>query len=250
MLSTDKAWKTWGKQDPYFGVLAHKRFATGEIHQNRNEFFATGQEFVAGILHQYETYFGALPRERSLDHGCGVGRLTLPLAAHFASVAALDISPAMLAEADANACRQEVANVEFLLADDSLSNAIGEFDFVNSHMVLQHVPVRRGLKIFFKLVDKVKPGGGFHIHLCCRSDRGLPRLLYWTSANIFGVKIWQNVCAGRGWNAPAMQMNHYPLEKVLRELKLRGIADVLIATEQHSRFITCSLVGKKPTPSA
>ena len=246
MLSTDKAWKKWGKLDPYFGVLAHERFAAGEIDRNRDEFFATGQAFVAGLLRQYEHHFGPLPRERSLDHGCGVGRLTLPLATHFSSVVGLDISPDMLAEAEANARRSGAANISFAAGDDALTNASGQFDFVNSHMVLQHVPVRRGLNILWRLVDVVRPGGGFHIHLCFRTDRGLPRLLYWASANVPGVKLWQNISAGRGWNAPAMQMNHYPLARVLRELRRRGIEDVLVTTEQHDRFVTCSLLGKKP----
>src|SRR5687768_10646299 len=105
MPSSDKAWKTWGKLDPYFGVLAHARFAAAEIDRNRDEFFATGRGFVADLLRRYERHFGALPRGRALDHGSGVGRLTLPLAAHFASVDGIDISPDMLAEARANAER-------------------------------------------------------------------------------------------------------------------------------------------------
>ena len=44
----------------------------------------------------------------------------------------------------ANAERLDVANAEFALADDRLSKAPGEFDFVTSYIVLQHVPVRRG----------------------------------------------------------------------------------------------------------
>ena len=246
MLSTDKAWRRWGKHDPYYGVLAHDRFARGEIDANRDEFFATGRGFVTDILRRTEAHFGKLERGRALDHGCGVGRLTLPLARQFASVTALDVSPDMLAEADANARRANLANIDFLLSDDTLSRATGAFDFVNSHMVLQHVPVRRGLTMLFAMVDKVAPGGGFHLHLCCRTDRGPPRWLYWASANIPGVKIWQNICARRGWNAPAMQMNDYPLARILRDLERRGIADVLVLTEQHDRFITCSLIGRTP----
>ncbi len=246
MLSTDKAWQRWGRQDPYFGVLAHDRFARGAIDRHRDEFFATGQLFVTDILHRTEAHFGALERGRALDHGCGVGRLALPLARHFAHVDALDISPDMLAEATANADRAGIANIDFLRADDRLSAATGPYDFVNSHLVLQHVPVRRGLSMLFAMVDKVAPGGGFHLHVCCRTDRGPLRWLYWASANIPGVKIWQNICARRGWNAPAMQMNHYPLARILAELKRRGIADVLIETERHDRFITCSLIGRTP----
>jgi len=246
LLSTDKAWRKWGKQDPYYGVLADDRFTGATIGEARDEFFRSGRGFVKLLLSRYQRHFGELPRGRALDHGCGVGRLTLPLAGQFDEVVALDVSPDMLAEAEANARRLGVANAHFAVADDLLSNAPGTFDFVNSHMVLQHVPVRRGLLILFRLVDKVRPGGGFHIHLSVRTDPWPWRLLYWLSANIPGVKVWQNVCAGRRWNAPAMQMNHYPLDRIVAGLAERGIGDLFVATERHSRFVTCSLIGELP----
>ncbi|MBA3668399.1 MAG: class I SAM-dependent methyltransferase [Sphingomonas sp.] len=246
MLSTDKAWKKWGSQDPYFGVLAQDRFSAALIGENRDEFFASGRHSIAHLLTEYERHLGPLPRGRALDHGCGVGRLSLPLAAEFAEVLALDVAPAMLAEAAANARQAGATNLRFAEADDGLSRADGAFDFVNSLMVLQHVPVRRGLRILDALVDKVAPGGGFHLHLSIRTDRGGWRWLYWASANIPGVKIWQNICAGRPWNAPAMQMNHYPLSPIVSRLAMRGIVQLIVISEPHARFVTCSLIGRKP----
>jgi SAM-dependent methyltransferase len=245
MLNTDKAWQKWGRDDPYFGVLADDRFAAARIASSRADFFATGDEFVAGLLARIEHHFGSLPRGRALDHGCGVGRLALPLARAFVSVVAIDVAPAMLAEAAANAERASITNISFALADDHLSAADGSFDFVNSHLVLQHVPVRRGLKLLDALVDRVAPGGGFHLTVSMRTDRGGPRWLYWASANIPGVKIWQNICAGRAWNAPAMQMNHYPLGPIVAGLGARGVSDVLVTTHVEPRFVTCSLIGRR-----
>jgi len=246
MLSTDKAWKKWGRADPYFGVLAQDRFSTDRIDAHSDEFFASGREAIADLLARYERHFGGLARGRALDHGCGVGRLSLPLAAAFAEVVALDVAPAMLAEAEANAAAANVANIAFVLADDMLSRAEGRFDFVNSLMVLQHVPVRRGLRILDALVGKVAPGGGFHLHLSIRTDRGPWRWLYWASANIPGVKIWQNICAARDWNAPAMQMNDYPLGRIVARLAALGIGELIVTTTPEPRFVTCSLIGRKP----
>jgi len=246
MLSTDESWRRWGRLDPYFGVLADERFSSSKIEQYRYEFFATGAKFIAHVLRRYSTNFGDLPRRRALDHGCGVGRLTLPLASHFLDVLALDVSPEMLVEARSNALRAGVANATFAPADDELSNAPGVFDFVNSHMVLQHVPVARGLPLLLRLVEKVRPGGGFHVHLSCRIDPWPWRFLYWASANIPGVKVWQNVCAGRCWDAPAMQMNNYPLDRILARLAAEGITDLVVITEPHSRFFSFSLIGRKP----
>ena len=113
-------------------------------------------------------------------------------------------------------------------------------------MVLQHIPVRRGLPLLHRLVGKVRPGGGFHLHLSYRTEPLGWRALYWASANIPGVKLWQNVCAGRRWNAPAMQMNDYPVPQILADLADRGIHDLLVMIEHHGRFVTCSLIGKVP----
>jgi len=245
MLNTDKAWKRWGQLDPYFGVLADQRFARRNIDRHRDEFFVSGKECISHLLRRFESHFGELRRGRALDHGCGVGRLTLPLADHFSNVVALDVSPNMLAEAKANAARADLANAHFALADDDLSSATGEFDFVNSHMVLQHVPVRRGLPILFRLIDKVRPGGGFHLQFSYRTESLSRALLYWASANIPGVKLWQNVCAGRDWNAPAMQINNYPVDRVLTHLAVRDVTDLLVSTEHHGRFVLCSLLGRK-----
>jgi predicted NAD/FAD-binding protein len=136
--------------------------------------------------------------------------------------------------------------VTFALADDHLSNAPGEFDFVNSYIVLQHIRVRRGLRIVANLLDKVRAGGGFHLHFSIRTDPMRSRALWWASHHIPGVKIWQNVFAGRRWNAPAMQMNNYPLNRVVVLLAAHGISEFLISTERHAEFVTLSIVGCKP----
>ena len=150
----------------------------------------------------------------------------------------------MLAEAKINAERFGTRDVAFELADDRLSNAAGEFDFVNSYMVLQHVRVGRGLRILGLLLDKVKPGGGFHIHFSIRTDGLGSRALWWASHHVPGVKLWQNLCAGRRWNAPAMQMNNYSVNRIVALLSSRGVTSFLVSTKNHAQFLTLSLYGK------
>ena len=246
MLSTDKAWEKFGRDDPYFGVLADEKFTADRIGKNRNQFFASGRSMVSRTIARFEEHFGALSRDRALDHGCGVGRLALPLAERFAEVVALDISASMLAEGRSNAEALAATNVRFAAADDDLSAADGEFDFVNSYMTLQHIRVRRGLGIVSWLIAKVKPGGGFHIHVSVRTDRLRSRALWWASHHIPGVKVWQNLCAGRAWNAPAMQMNNYPLNRIVVLLASQGISEFMVSTEHHANFLTCSMMGRKP----
>jgi hypothetical protein len=70
--------------------------------------------------------------------------------------------------------------------------------------------------------------------------------LWWASHHIPGVKVWQNVMAGRAWNAPAMQMNNYPLAAVITQMAAQGIGEYLVTTERHDKFLTCSFLGRKP----
>jgi 2-polyprenyl-3-methyl-5-hydroxy-6-metoxy-1,4-benzoquinol methylase len=249
MLRTDPAWEKFGRYEPYYGVLADEKFSRENIEQNRDEFFASGADALTQIMARCEDHFGPLRDNRALDHGCGVGRLTFALAGKFASVIALDISPSMLAEAKGNAERFGIRNIAFELADERLSNAAGAFDFVNSYMVLQHIRVHRGLGIISLLLDKVGPGGGFHVHFSIRTDRLRSRALWWASHHIPGVKLWQNIRAGRRWNAPAMQMNNYPLNRIVALLASRNIASFLISTERHAEFLTLSVIGKMPERS-
>lgn len=247
MLNTDESWRRWGRIDPYYGVLADPRFSRDRIVSNRATFFESGARFVEHVLSLFERHFGALPQGRALDHGCGVGRLTLPLSQRFEFLLGVDVSPDMLAEAARNCESADRPNVEFAGADDELSAAPGPFAFVMSHMVLQHIPVPRGLSILAELLDRVQPGGGFHIHLSTRTESFPQRALYWASANLVGVKLIQNLLAGRPWNSPAMQMNDYPLARVLAALTARGMSDLIILTENHGRFITYGLIGRRPS---
>lgn len=237
-------WDRWGRTDPYFGVLADPRFTTGQIAANRSTFFESGHAQVEAILGTFEEQFGPLARGSSLDHGCGVGRLAMPLAGKFDEVVGVDVSPAMLAEAEANFTASSLTNVQLALADDGLSAVTRTFDFVNSAMVLQHVPVRRGMRIIEALIERVALGGGFHLHLSTRTDPRRSRALWWASANVPGVKVAQNVLAGRVWNAPAMQMNNYSLSAVIDLLAGRGVHQLFMQSEAHGKFLTVSILGR------
>lgn len=246
MGNTDTAWETWGRIDPYYGVVSHENFRKGRIAENRDDFFATGRDFVADKLARCEQIFGPLPRRRALDFGCGVGRLTLPLAAHFDSVVGLDISPAMLAEAVRNADATGCRNVVFERSDDALSAAPGLFSFVNSYIVLQHIPTRRGMPILRQLVNKVEPGGGFSLHLSVHTRGPTWRAAHWLVHHVPLADRLSAVAKGRPWSEPAMQMNGYPLQAILVHLAEQGIQDIYVFSERHAAALTFGLIGRKP----
>jgi 2-polyprenyl-3-methyl-5-hydroxy-6-metoxy-1,4-benzoquinol methylase len=246
VADSDAAWKTWGERDPYFGVLTDDKFRADAIDSHVDEFFQSGEEYIADRLARAEAYFGPVPRRRALDFGCGVGRLAIPLASRFEEVVGLDISTAMLAESTRNAQARGIANAAFVLSDDTLSSAPGPYDFVHTYIVLQHIPVSRGLFLIDRLLDMVAPGGVASLHMTVdRNNSPLQAMQYWAVHNLYGVQGLFNLIKGRAWSEPGMQMNAYPLSKVLAHFARRGFGDVIINTEMHGRIMGAHVLARR-----
>lgn len=244
MPKTDAAWEAWGQLDPYYGVVSHQNFRKERLAENRDLFFSDGQRVMANRLARYEGVFGRLPRGRALDFGCGVGRLALPLADAFDEVVGLDIAPSMLVEARRNAAEAGASNVVFALSDDDLTGAPGGFDFVHSYIVLQHIPVRRGLRIIDRLVDKVTPGGGLALHVSVHTRGPAWRAAYWTVHHVPLAHALSSAVKGRSQSDPVMQMNGYPLQRILTDLARRGVHEVQVVGELHHGVATFNLFAR------
>src|SRR5215813_8304094 len=144
MGNTDRTWKKLGEIDPYYGVLSHPRFRAaateGEI---RREFFMSGEDHVERVFATIrENLDPEFAPSRALDFGCGVGRVTIPLARRIAQVVAIDVSDSMLSEANKNCEEAGVRNVTLLKSDDGLGRLSGDFDFLHSFIVFQHISPR------------------------------------------------------------------------------------------------------------
>jgi SAM-dependent methyltransferase len=164
---TDRDWEHFGRTDPYWAVFTEDRFRKENLDQESlADFLASGVTFVdwllATIRHHIDPQFSP---GRALDFGCGVGRLILPLAQRCTSVVGVDVSESMLREARAHTAAQGTSNVSLLKGDDLLSAVQGVFDLVNSYIVFQHIPCRRGQALLKRLVDLVADGGVGVVHL-------------------------------------------------------------------------------------
>ena len=164
--STDLAWEEWGKRDPYFGVITNPKFRRDNLSaEAKAEFFESGrhhiEHFFQVIRHHVDPAFH--PR-RAMDFGCGVGRISIPLAAKVAEVVAVDVSPSMLQEAQRNALEMGINNMACVPSDDDLSHVSGEFDFIHSSIVFQHIPPTRGRAIFSELLRRLAPNGVCAVH--------------------------------------------------------------------------------------
>ena len=104
-----------------------------------DEFFASGEAEIAQVLETAVRLGRPARRERALDFGCGVGRLTRALGDRFDSVVGIDISAGMIEQA--RRLNDGLTRCEFQVnvSPDLTDFATGSFDLVYSTNVLQHL---------------------------------------------------------------------------------------------------------------
>jgi SAM-dependent methyltransferase len=245
-MSSDHAWRRWGETDPYFGVLTNARFRKDVIADHRDAFWSSGQAYVAERMATAEHHFGPFLKDRALDFGCGVGRLSLPMAQQFNAVVGLDISPAMMNEARRCATEAGISNLDVRLSDDQLSAADGKFDLVMSCMVLQHIPARRGMLLIRGLLERTRQYGVIALHVCTdRSDTLPSAFRYWAQCSVPGAHWLTNLARRRPSTEPLMQMNAYPLHHILQLSRSLGFGHALVTMDGHGRFQTAQLLMRR-----
>jgi len=220
MTSPEKAWQRIAETTPYWGVYARDEFKAAELGaEARARFFASGEEHVAAIFRVVERFRPGFRPSHALDFGCGVGRVTIPLARRAARVSGVDVSPAMLAEARKNLAAAGVA--ERVDLGDSVH---GPYDFVHSHHVFQHIPERRGLELTRRLVAALAPGGVgvLHYHYWRDASR-MRKLVHWARSRVPLAHGVANLAQGKRWSDPLIMMEAYSLSRVLRVFAQAGV---------------------------
>ncbi len=173
MRDTDQDWTSIAESNPYWGVLSADTFRGQEISEPaRKEFFHSGHVLISNLAGFIKSHLDSkfAPR-RSLDFGCGVGRLLIPIARLSVEAVGLDIAPRMRELTDLNITRSGITNAVCRPSDDNLSEAVGLFDFVNSYIVIQHIPPIRGMVILERLMSKVTIGGIVSVQLTFAKDQ-------------------------------------------------------------------------------
>jgi SAM-dependent methyltransferase len=157
-------WDAFGEADPLWAVLSwpDKQHGGWKI----DEFLATAQHeldlVLARVAELVPEEAAAAGRDRALDFGCGVGRLTLALADRYARCDGVDIAESMISRARELASTNGVADrVQYHLNDTSGLTMFGDdaFDLVYSTHVLQHMEPRFAEQYVGEFLRVVRPGG-------------------------------------------------------------------------------------------
>ncbi|WP_298399388.1 class I SAM-dependent methyltransferase [Sphingobium sp.] len=244
MADTDRDWRKWAETDPYFSVTTAPEYRRDRV--DIDAFLYTGEAYIVQRLAILERQLGPVARGRALDFGCGVGRVTLPMALLFDQVTGLDVAPAMLAEAEMLKQRQDAPNAHFALSDDRLSAAGHDYDFVHSSIVFQHIPVARGLPLIGRLLDRVAVGGVASIHVALRrGDTPWRAAFYRARTRIPGVQKLSHWLRGKRADEPMMQMNEYPASAIFAMMHRRGFGQAVVDVERHGRFLTMHIAARR-----
>lgn len=151
-------WDGLARLDPLWAILSlgDRRFGKWDL----DAFLATGQHQVDQHLANarrlgHPTGWGSV-----LDFGCGVGRMAPALSAHFDTYCGVDVSPAMVSEAQG--LHAGLANCSFRTLAPDRAPQLKEmaFDLVISQYVLQHQLSRDAMaSCLAALTRAVRPGG-------------------------------------------------------------------------------------------
>lgn len=244
-----ESWESFGRSDPYFGVLNVPRFReAGREGPARAAFFATGEEHVTGLFAAiHESLCPDFAPARALDFGCGVGRVILPLARRVPLVTGVDISRGMLDEAQRNCARAGLGNVT-LLEPHELDSTRTTFDLIHSYIVFQHMPQRMGMQTVRKLLTHLEENGIGALHFVYGSR--LPRwrtYIHWMRKRVPGVHPALNVLQRRPLRSPLMQMNAYDIGAILRVLQECGCHRVAIRFSDHGGWLGVMLLFQRRT---
>jgi 2-polyprenyl-3-methyl-5-hydroxy-6-metoxy-1,4-benzoquinol methylase len=157
---TDSDWNQLGEVDPFWAVITDERFRAGRMDATTREaFYQSGVINIDRFHSELKRHFSAPDHfEACLDFGAGVGRLLVPMAQRARQAVGVDIADSMRAICQTRLDEVGLSLVK-LVATPKEAAAFGPFDWVNSFIVLQHIPPARGMVLIEDLLAMVGPGG-------------------------------------------------------------------------------------------
>jgi SAM-dependent methyltransferase len=251
-------WEDLGDLDPCWAILAYpeRRFGRWDL----DEFFRSGEAEIGRLTADMQRLGYPVKRERALDFGCGVGRLTRALAPHFRQCYGIDVSAPMIAAA--RKLNTAFPNCEFVLnGDPDLRMFPGDhFDLIYSVLVLQHLPTRAAIAAYVSDFARVLAPGGL---LVCQIPSHIPlRRRLQPRRRLYGILRSLGVAPGVLYNRLGlfpMRMTSMPEPDVRALLTAAGArvlearADAMASTAIKSRtyYVTkpeARAWEGKPTP--
>lgn len=247
--NTDQDWKRIAEEEPFWGVLSQDAYRRDVMNAAKLEqFMASGTKYVDNLLSLVRKYF--MPEfapMRTLDVGCGVGRLVIPLAKVSREAVGVDIAPAMLDLCARHAKTAGVDNLVLCESDDTLSRTSGTFDLVNTYIVLQHIPPDRGYRLIQAMLDRLNVGGFGSIQVTYAKARHFltheqPKALYYRRDGGTLIDIVDS-----GWSQPegTINMFDYDLNQVMAQITRIAGSPLLVLPTNDDNHLGIHVIFQK-----
>lgn len=237
-------------RDPYYAVINAEANRNSRFTEDaRRALVDSGEQDVARTIDEIRRWLAPdfLPNE-AVDFGCGVGRLTMPLARLSRHVVGIDISEAMLAEAWRNCVEAGIDNATFVTSDEYFSRgqAGEQVDFVHAFIVFQHIPPRAGMWLANELIGRLRPGGIGALHFTyARRTTHLRQTVNRLRRYVPGMNGVANVVQRRPIGEPFIPMNKYDLGALYRMLGDNGCHEVHARLTDHGGHLGAMLIFRK-----
>ena len=167
-------WENNAKKNASWAVLSDPN----SFDMENSDFFASGSCHIDLLMNEIkELNLDNLKREKAMDFGCGIGRLTRALSLHYQKIIGVDVSQtmidkAMVANKDYPRCRF-VCNNE----SDLQKFSSEKLDLFLSLIVFQHIPPPYNETYFLSALDLLKPGAIAIIQAVSKRKKGLKNRL-------------------------------------------------------------------------
>ena len=207
-------WNELGKVDPLWAILTkpEKFGKKWEIEQ----FFATGRKEVEEVINYVRQIGIEFDREKALDFGCGVGRLTQALAPYFDEVHGVDIAPSMIKLAKQynhykDKCYYHLNDQDNLqLLEDK------SFSFIYTNITLQHINPTYSKNYIKEFLRILVPGGLLIFQLPSEQIQDLS-LIKKTKKFLYQFELYRQIRLGsRNKIGSKMEMHGIKREEVVK----------------------------------
>lgn len=165
MRSHDETWEHLARDDAEYYILTEDvDFGTP---QGQQHFYDSGSADANGIWTQSRRWMDGEPTT-AVEIGCGIGRLTLPMARRLPEIRAIDVSPTMLRRLADNCAAAGLDSVRGFLPAEAWDTG-RPVDFAYSRWVLQHIPDFGVIEGYVaRLGACMRPGAVAHLQLDTR----------------------------------------------------------------------------------
>lgn len=246
---TDRDWSKVAEENPYWGVLSDDEFRGMDLSaDSKARFYSSGATYFNDLLGFVRQHIAPdFSVHRGLDFGCGVGRLLIPLSRVAEEVVGVDIAPRMLELTTSNLAEAGITNASAVRGDDELSLVTGSFNFINSYIVLQHIPPERGIRLIRRMLQLLDIGGVFSLQMTYAKERRFfpherAQASYYRRS---GQNIQDMVLAETGPPEGTITMFDYDLNEVTLVLARVSGQPMLILPTNHDGHIGAHFIGMK-----